>query len=251
MQGTPLAIRQLETLEEILRLFQFNRLFRLRSLTSSAVFLEDKAIDDCLRFLDYVLFRPLPISGSASNAISNTVTNTVLCSAPGEVGSIREPAFAFFSLCYFLLSSLLSLPSADTLDRLLPASFPRHLLRLLFAPDRRERRRAKTAACHLYSHCPGSRTALLRELQFLLLDAELARSDGVQEALEFYASVLRGAAVPLQDEHMLFLRHCLLPLLKRPQLEQCFNGLDMCFRVVVEKDGALGVQVALWWAFHS
>ncbi|KAK8823314.1 hypothetical protein WA577_002235, partial [Blastocystis sp. JDR] len=49
--------------------------------------------------------------------------------------------------------------------------------------------------------------------------------------------------VPLRAEHRAFLQRCLLPLLKRPQLGQCFCGLDACFRVLVEKDGALGVLI--------
>ena len=70
---------------------------------------------------------------------------------------------------------------------------------------------------HLYARLPDRRAALRRELQFLLLDAELAQADGVQEALEFYAGVLKGVALPLRAEHRAFLQRCLLPLLKRPQ----------------------------------
>ena len=134
---------------------------------------------------------------------------------------------------------------------LLTDHFPRRLLRLLFAPDRRERRRAKSAVHRLYARLPDRRAALRRELQFLLLDAELAQADGVQEALEFYAGVLKGVALPLRAEHRAFLQRCLLPLLKRPQLGQCFCGLDACFRVLVEKDGALGVLVGATWARHG
>lgn len=236
VQGAPLATRQLETLDEIVSLCRSNGWLPLSLLTASAVLLTEKAIDDCFRFLGHVLFRPLPAAPSDA--------------APNEISPFRDPAFPLLSACYALLSALLALPG-DALSRLLPAAFPRRLLRLLFAPDRRERRRAKSAVHHLYARLPDRRAALRRELQFLLLDAELAQADGVQEALEFYAGVLKGVTVPLRAEHRAFLQRCLLPLLKRPQLGQCFCGLDACFRVLVEKDGALGVLVGATWARHA
>lgn len=236
MQGAPLATRQLETLDEIVSLCRSNGWLPLSLLTASAVLLTEKAIDDCFRFLGHVLFRPLPAAPSDA--------------APNEISPFRDPAFPLLSACYALLSALLALPG-DALSRLLPAAFPRRLLRLLFAPDRRERRRAKSAVHHLYARLPDRRAALRRELQFLLLDAELAQADGVQEALEFYAGVLKGVALPLRAEHRAFLQRCLLPLLKRQQLGQCFCGLDACFRVLVEKDGALGVLVGAAWARHA
>ena len=199
-------------------------------LHPSTVFLKKKAVDDCLRFISFTLFRPLPEDPVVYDNDSD------------EVVPFQDPFFDMLQKCYELLNALVS---SSLLHELITPSFLHQLVHLFFSNDKRERAQLRITIHHMYARFPSRRALFRKEFQSVIHDIAASQSDlaGVEDVLEFYAIILMGVVVPIHDDHLLFMRQCLFQLLKKPRLESCFSGIDNCFRLLVIKDPSLCVDV--------
>lgn len=97
----------------------------------------------------------------------------------------------------------------------------------------------------MYGKCTSKRSLIRKCLQQVILEVSFSNQSlsGLEELLQFYNIILKGVSLPMHDEHVYFVKRCVLPLLKKKRLEDCFTSLNACFRIVLMKDDRLGVCV--------
>lgn len=72
---------------------------------------------------------------------------------------------------------------------------------------------------------------------------ETERFNGIAELLEILGSIINGFALPLKEEHKLFLTRVLLPMHKVKSLSMYHPQLAYCIVQFLEKDAALTEEV--------
>ncbi|KAF4751284.1 Serine/threonine-protein phosphatase 2A 56 kDa regulatory subunit delta isoform, partial [Perkinsus olseni] len=89
------------------------------------------------------------------------------------------------------------------------------------------------------------RAFIRRSLQHFLMriTSESAGHNGVAEILEILGSIINGFALPLKEEHKLFLEKCLIPLHTARSLNAFSQPLSYCIAQYVEKDSRLATTV--------
>jgi serine/threonine-protein phosphatase 2A regulatory subunit B' len=78
---------------------------------------------------------------------------------------------------------------------------------------------------------------------FFQFTYETERFNGIAELLEILGSIINGFALPLKDEHKLFLTRVLIPLHKAKSLSLYHPQLAYCIVQFLEKDAALTEEV--------
>lgn len=159
-----------------------------------------------------------------------------------------DPSFSYLEHVYSLLQSLLSNEYlADTvLSPFLSLSFISHLCSNFRSLDKREQGLVKTSIHRLYAKCASKRPLIRSSLQQLFLDVIYCDSPttGLNEVIGFYNLILKGVSVPVHQDHIFYLKHCVLPLLKEPRLEDFFVVMNQCFRIILGKDSTLSMCVS-------
>ena len=69
------------------------------------------------------------------------------------------------------------------------------------------------------------------------------KCNGVADLLQILGSIINGFALPLKDEHVSFLTHCLVPMHSASTYNQFHEELKYCTIQFVEKDGALEARL--------
>lgn len=72
---------------------------------------------------------------------------------------------------------------------------------------------------------------------------ETERHNGIAELLEILGSIINGFALPLKEEHKLFLTRVLLPMHKVKSLSMYHPQLAYCIVQFLEKDSSLTEDV--------
>jgi serine/threonine-protein phosphatase 2A regulatory subunit B' len=82
--------------------------------------------------------------------------------------------------------------------------------------DPRERDLLKTILHRVYGKFLGLRALIRKQINniFLRFVYEVEKFNGVAELLEILGSIINGFAIPLKEEHKLFLRRVLIPMHK-------------------------------------
>lgn len=78
---------------------------------------------------------------------------------------------------------------------------------------------------------------------FFQFSYETERFNGIAELLEILGSIINGFALPLKEEHKLFLTRVLLPMHKVKSLSMYHPQLAYCIVQFLEKDAALTEEV--------
>lgn len=73
---------------------------------------------------------------------------------------------------------------------------------------------------------------------------ETERHNGIAELLEILGSIINGFALPLKEEHKLFLTRVLLPMHKVKSLSMYHPQLAYCIVQFLEKDSSLTEDVS-------
>lgn len=73
---------------------------------------------------------------------------------------------------------------------------------------------------------------------------ETERHNGIAELLEILGSIINGFALPLKEEHKLFLTRVLLPMHKVKSLSMYHPQLAYCIVQFLEKDSTLTEDVS-------
>lgn len=203
----------------------------------------DAAMQEIAKLAVTNLFRTFP---SATNHESKLLETTTLDGGDDEELAL-EPAWPHLQLVYELLLRFVasSMTDAKLAKRYVDHSFVLKLLELFDSVDRREREYLKTILHRIYGkfmvHRPFIRKAINNIFYRFVFETE--RHNGVAELLEILGSIINGFALPLKEEHKLFLVRALMPL-HRPKCAAAYHQ-QLCYCVVqfVEKDSKLADTV--------
>ncbi|KAF2292294.1 hypothetical protein GH714_018672 [Hevea brasiliensis] len=185
------------------------------------------------------LFRSLP-SSNHDNKILETYD-------PEEEEPTMEPAWPHLQIVYeFLLRFVASTETdAKLAKRYIDHSFVLKLLDLFDSEDQREREYLKTILHRIYGkfmvHRPFIRKAINNIFYRFIFETE--RHNGIAELLEILGSIINGFALPLKEEHKLFLVRALIPLHKPKCVPMYHQQLSYCITQFVEKDFKLADTV--------
>ncbi|MCJ1328932.1 Serine/threonine-protein phosphatase 2A 56 kDa regulatory subunit delta isoform [Thelotrema lepadinum] len=125
--------------------------------------------------------------------------------------------------------------------------FVLQLLELFDSEDPRERDFLKTTLHRIYGKFLNLRSYIRRSINnvFFQFVYETERFNGIAELLEILGSIINGFALPLKEEHKLFLTRVLLPLHKVKSLSMYHPQLAYCIVQFLEKDASLTEEVVL------
>ncbi|EEF37048.1 serine/threonine protein phosphatase 2A 59 kDa regulatory subunit B' gamma isoform [Ricinus communis] len=185
------------------------------------------------------LFRTLP-SANHDNKILEMFD-------PEEDEPAMEPAWPHLQIVYeFLLRFVASTETdAKLAKRYVDHSFVLRLLDLFDSEDQREREYLKTILHRIYGkfmvHRPFIRKAINNIFYRFIFETE--RHNGIAELLEILGSIINGFALPLKEEHKLFLVRALIPLHKPKCVSMYHQQLSYCITQFVEKDFKLADTV--------
>lgn len=131
-------------------------------------------------------------------------------------------------------------------------SFVLQLLELFDSEDPRERDFLKTTLHRIYGKFLNLRSYIRRSINnvFFQFVYETERFNGIAELLEILGSIINGFALPLKEEHKLFLTRVLLPMHKVKSLSMYHPQLAYCIVQFLEKDAALTEEVSSPWVAY-
>ncbi|KAJ4980415.1 hypothetical protein NE237_031252 [Protea cynaroides] len=158
-----------------------------------------------------------------------------------------EPAWPHLQIVYefFLRFVASSETDAKLAKRYIDHSFVLRLLDLFDSEDQREREFLKTILHRIYGkfmvHRPFIRKAINNIFYRFIFETE--KHNGIAELLEILGSIINGFALPLKEEHKLFLVRALIPLHKPKCVSMYHQQLSYCITQFVEKDFKLADTV--------
>lgn len=160
---------------------------------------------------------------------------------------LMDPAWSHLQIVYEFLLRFIASPETDAklAKRYVDHSFVLKLLDLFDSDDPREREYLKTILHRIYGkfmvHRPFIRKSINNIFYHFVFETE--KHNGIAELLEILGSVINGFALPLKEEHKLFLIRALIPLHKPKCLAMYHQQLCYCITQFVEKDFKLADTV--------
>ena len=151
-----------------------------------------------------------------------------------------DAAWPHLQIVYELFLRFVASPELDAklAKRYIHQSFILKLLDLFDSEDPREREYLKMTLHRIYGkfmvHRPFIRKAINNIFFGLIFETE--KHNGIAELLEILGSIINGFALPLKEEHKLFLVRALIPLHKPKCLAMYHQQLSYCITQFVEKD---------------
>ncbi|KAJ0560884.1 putative protein phosphatase 2A, regulatory B subunit, B56, armadillo-like helical [Helianthus annuus] len=158
-----------------------------------------------------------------------------------------DPAWSHLQLVYEILLRFLSQSSLDPkiVKQYIDHSFILRLLDLFDSEDPRERDCLKSVLHRVYGkfmvHRPFIRMVVSNIIYRFVFETE--KHNGIAELLEIFGSVISGFALPLKNEHKLFLLRALVPLHKPKSVGVYHHQLTYCVVQFVEKEPKLSSAV--------
>ncbi|KAJ1375926.1 Protein phosphatase 2A, regulatory B subunit, B56 [Sesbania bispinosa] len=158
-----------------------------------------------------------------------------------------DPAWPHLQIVYEFLLRFVASPETDAklAKRYVDHSFVLRLLDLFDSEDPRERDYLKTVLHRIYGkfmvHRPFIRKAINNIFYRFIFETE--KHNGIAELLEILGSIINGFALPLKEEHKLFLVRVLIPLHKPKCIPMYHQQLSYCITQFVEKDCKLADTV--------
>eukprot|EP00922_Rhytidocystis_sp_ex-Travisia-forbesii_P062048 GHVS01091875.1.p1 GENE.GHVS01091875.1~~GHVS01091875.1.p1 ORF type:complete len:590 (+),score=103.50 GHVS01091875.1:349-2118(+) len=121
------------------------------------------------------------------------------------------------------------------------------LLELFSSEDPRERDYLKTILHRIYGKIMVLRSFIRKSIQhvFFRFIYETEVHNGISELLEILGSIINGFALPLKEEHQLFLNKSIIPLHKARTLNAFHQQLTYCMTQYVEKDSRLSEPIIM------
>ncbi|KAA3677331.1 serine/threonine-protein phosphatase 2A regulatory subunit B' [Paragonimus westermani] len=163
---------------------------------------------EVVRMVEANLFRTLPPPSNPSGAEFD----------PEEDDPTLEAAWPHLQLVYEFLLRFIESPSfqPNVAKRYFDTKFVLQLLELFDSEDPRERDMVKTILHRVYGKFLGLRAFIRKQFSniFYKFIYETECHNGIAELLEILGSIINGFALPLKEEHKLFLTRVLLPLHK-------------------------------------
>ncbi|EGV64646.1 protein phosphatase 2A regulatory B subunit [Yamadazyma tenuis ATCC 10573] len=185
------------------------------------------------------LFRPIP---PPANPVGDLYD-------PDEDESVDELSWPHMQAIYeFFLRFIESPDFAHQIAKhYIDHDFILKLLELFDSEDSRERDCLKTTLHRIYGKFLSLRSFIRKSINnvFLQFVYETERFNGIGELLEILGSIINGFALPLKDEHKIFLIRVLMPLHKVKSLSMYHPQLAYCIVQFLEKDPLLTEDVIM------
>ncbi|XP_023002305.1 serine/threonine protein phosphatase 2A 57 kDa regulatory subunit B' kappa isoform-like [Cucurbita maxima] len=158
-----------------------------------------------------------------------------------------DPAWPHLQLVYDLLLKFIhsSCVDAKVAKKYMDHSFILKLLELFDSEDPRERECLKTILHRVYGKFMVHRPFIRKSINNIIYRfiSETERHNGIAELLEIFGSIISGFALPLKEEHKIFLWRVLIPLHKPKSVGAYFQQLSYCITQFVEKEPKLASVV--------
>lgn len=158
-----------------------------------------------------------------------------------------EPAWLHLQAVYELLLRFITSPKTDVklAKRYVDQLTVLKLLELFESEDQREREYLKAILHRMYGKFTVHRPFIRRAVNniFFQFIFETENHNGIAELLEILGSIINGFALPLKEEHKLFLIKTLIPLHKPMSLPSYHRQLSHCIAQFVDKDYKLADTV--------
>ncbi len=219
-------------------------------VTTNRGVLTESVYPEIVTMFSVNLFRTLPPSSNPNGAEYD----------PEEDEPTLEAAWPHLQLVYEFFLRVLESPDfqPSLVKRHIDQKFVLQLLDLFDSEDPRERDFLKTTLHRIYGKFLGLRAYIRKQINntFYSFVYETERHNGVAELLEILGSIINGFALPLKEEHKIFLLKVLMPLHKVKSLSVYHPQLAYCVVQFLEKDPSLTEQVILnllryWPKVHS
>ncbi|CDY40986.1 BnaA02g27760D [Brassica napus] len=164
-----------------------------------------------------------------------------------QEGGSLNPSWPHLQIVYEFLLRLVASPNTDAKisKKYIDPTFVLKLLDLFDSEDHREREYLKTILHRIYGRFMVHRPFIRKTMNNILYDfiLETGKHSGIAEFLEVLGSIINGFALPLKEEHKLFLTRVLVPLHKLKCLPNYHQQLSYCVIQFVEKDCKLADTV--------
>lgn len=219
-------------------------------VTTNRNVLTENVYPEIVTMFSVNLFRTLPPTSNPSGAEFD----------PEEDEPTLEAAWPHLQLVYEFFLRVLESPDfqPSLVKKHIDQKFVLQLLDLFDSEDPRERDFLKTTLHRIYGKFLGLRAYIRKQINniFYRFVYETERHNGVAELLEILGSIINGFALPLKEEHKIFLLKVLMPLHKVKSLSVYHPQLAYCVVQFLEKDPSLTEQVILnllryWPKVHS
>ncbi|KAF5475782.1 hypothetical protein F2P56_007552 [Juglans regia] len=195
--------------------------------------------EEMIKMVSVNIFRCLPPASHENTGQETT--------DPEEEEPYLEPSWPHLQLVYELLLRYVVSSDTDTkvAKRYIDHWFVLKLLDLFDSEDPREREYLKTILHRIYGkfmvHRPFIRKAINNIFYRFIYETD--RHSGIGELLEILGSIINGFALPMKEEHKLFLVRALIPLHKPKPIALYHQQLSYCITQFVEKDYKLADTV--------
>jgi len=154
-----------------------------------------------------------------------------------------DPAWPHLQLVYELLLKFItsSCLDAKVAKKYFDHSFISTLLELFNSEDPRERDCLKTIMHRVYGKFMVHRPYIRKSINYMFYRFvfETEKHNGIAELLEIFGSIISGFALPLKEEHKIFLWRVLIPLHKPRSMGVYFQQLSYCVTQFIEKEPKL------------
>ncbi|KAJ1436250.1 Protein phosphatase 2A, regulatory B subunit, B56 [Sesbania bispinosa] len=214
-------------------------LYELIDIVQSGSFKFIESQEDLIAMVSVNIFRCLPPSPHENSGTENV--------EPEDEDTYSDPSWPHLQLVYEILLRYIVSPETDikTAKRYIDHVFILKLLDLFDSEDQREREYLKTILHRIYGkfmvHRPFIRKAINNIFYRFIFETQ--RHNGIGELLEILASIINGFALPMKEEHKLFLIRTLIPLHKPKSISSYHQHLSYCVVQFVEKDNRLADPV--------
>lgn len=203
-------------------------------ITQSKASIVEAIYPDVIKMVSRNIFRVLPPSDNSEFD-------------PEEDEPTLEVSWPHLQLVYEFFLRFLESPDFQAAigKKFIDQKFVLNLLDLFDSEDPRERDFLKTVLHRIYGKFLGLRAFIRKQINnmFLSFVYETDSFNGVGELLEILGSIINGFALPLKQEHKVFLVKVLLPLHKPKSLSFYHAQLAYCVVQFIEKDPSLTPQV--------
>ncbi|CAI5757708.1 unnamed protein product [Candida verbasci] len=185
------------------------------------------------------LFRPIPPPVNPVGEIYD----------PDEDEPVSELAWPHMQAIYEFFLRFIESPDFQhqIAKQYIDHDFILRILELFDSEDPRERDCLKTTLHRIYGKFLSLRSFIRKSINnvFLQFVYETERFNGIGELLEILGSIINGFALPLKEEHKIFLVRILIPLHKVKCLSLYHPQLAYCIVQFLEKDPSLTEDVIM------
>ncbi|KAJ3022788.1 Serine/threonine-protein phosphatase 2A 56 kDa regulatory subunit delta isoform [Thoreauomyces humboldtii] len=166
---------------------------------------------------------------------------------PEEDEPVLEMAWPHLQIVYEFFLRFIESPDFNTniAKKYIDQHFILQILDLFDSEDPRERDFLKTTLHRIYGKFLNLRAFIRRSINnvFFQFIYEIERHNGIAELLEIMGSIINGFALPLKEEHKVFLTRVLIPMHKAKSLTLYHPQLAYCVVQFLEKDPGLTEEV--------